>query len=133
MCRGCDKEMQAGVDMVLYTYSHRNKGQHIFFCKRCVRTMNKIIDKDIERYILEQAKAFEAKFGGEFNVYVDDFVGDTYEFVYSVEDSEELYEDIKTLHINVCSKYPYTLFLSSDKFSFDSRDSDIDYNMLEKV
>lgn len=34
-CRGCDKTLPKGTQIV-YTYSWRNRGQNIFFCKDCV-------------------------------------------------------------------------------------------------
>jgi uncharacterized protein YlaI len=33
-CRGCDKEMNSGTE-VIATYSFRNRGQHIYFCLSC--------------------------------------------------------------------------------------------------
>lgn len=42
-CRGCDRLMSKKIDMVLYFYSHRNKGQHIYLCAKCVEKMHNII------------------------------------------------------------------------------------------
>ncbi len=33
-CRGCDKELVKGDD-IIYTYSLRNRGQNIIFCMGC--------------------------------------------------------------------------------------------------
>lgn len=43
ICRGCDKELNKG-DMMIATYSFRNRGQHIYFCRDCVKLMNNLID-----------------------------------------------------------------------------------------
>ena len=42
ICRGCDKTLNKG-DMMIATYSFRNKGQHIYFCKECIEIMYKLI------------------------------------------------------------------------------------------
>lgn len=33
-CRGCDKKLEKGTD-IIYTYSWRNRGQNIIFCMDC--------------------------------------------------------------------------------------------------
>lgn len=33
-CRGCDKTLNKG-DEIVYTHSHRNRGQNILFCIDC--------------------------------------------------------------------------------------------------
>lgn len=40
-CRGCDKIIAQGEDMVS-TYSFRNRGQHIHFCLECARAIGKL-------------------------------------------------------------------------------------------
>jgi RNase P subunit RPR2 len=35
-CRGCDKPLKRNEDMALKMYSHRNRGQHIILCPKCV-------------------------------------------------------------------------------------------------
>ena len=48
-CRGCDKVLKRDTDMLLATYSFRNRGQYIYFCVDCVKEMNKLIeDKEKE-------------------------------------------------------------------------------------
>jgi len=43
ICRGCDKTLNRG-DMLMSTYSFRNRGQHIYFCKECVLKMQQLIE-----------------------------------------------------------------------------------------
>jgi RNase P subunit RPR2 len=43
-CRGCDKEIVRGTDMI-YTYSRRNRGQHIHFCLQCAVEIGKLAEK----------------------------------------------------------------------------------------
>lgn len=43
-CRGCDKILEKDKDMMISTYSFRNRGQYIYFCKDCVLLMNKLIE-----------------------------------------------------------------------------------------
>lgn len=38
-CRGCDKEIKRKTESVIATFSNRNRGQHIYFCKKCVEKM----------------------------------------------------------------------------------------------
>lgn len=45
ICRGCDEELVRGTN-VIATYSFRNRGQHIYFCKECVKLMQKLIEED---------------------------------------------------------------------------------------
>lgn len=44
-CRGCDKKMYVGED-VISTYSIRNRGQHIYFCLDCGKLIGDL-SKDI--------------------------------------------------------------------------------------
>lgn len=44
-CRGCDILLEKGTKMVA-TYSHRNRGQYIFFCVECIKQMNDLINKE---------------------------------------------------------------------------------------
>jgi len=41
MCRGCDKEMKKGTDLI-YTYSLRNRGMTIFFCMQCAKIIGEL-------------------------------------------------------------------------------------------
>jgi uncharacterized protein YlaI len=41
-CRGCDKKMKSGTE-VISTYSFRNRGQHIYFCLDCARIISELI------------------------------------------------------------------------------------------
>lgn len=43
-CRGCDKTIEKGSD-VIYTYSSRNRGQQIYFCVECAKQIGKLVDK----------------------------------------------------------------------------------------
>ena len=43
ICRGCDKTLNKG-DMLISTYSFRNRGQYIYFCKDCVVSMQNLIN-----------------------------------------------------------------------------------------
>lgn len=47
-CRVCDKENIREKDMVMYTYSLRNRGQNILICPECIKEMYKAIIKDEE-------------------------------------------------------------------------------------
>ena len=38
-CRGCDKEIQIGEELIT-TYSFRNRGQHIYFCMDCAKKIS---------------------------------------------------------------------------------------------
>lgn len=38
-CRGCDRKILPNTEYVVYTYSSRNRGQNIFFCKECIHKM----------------------------------------------------------------------------------------------
>lgn len=40
-CRGCDGEMESG-EIVIATYSSRNRGQHIFFCLACAKEIGQM-------------------------------------------------------------------------------------------
>jgi hypothetical protein len=40
-CRGCDGDIEPGEDCI-YTYSPRNRGQHIYFCLSCGRLIGKL-------------------------------------------------------------------------------------------
>ena len=40
-CRGCDVTIPKG-EVVIYTYSLRNRGQHIFFCLDCAKLIGKL-------------------------------------------------------------------------------------------
>jgi uncharacterized protein YlaI len=46
ICRGCDKQLPKETK-VIATYSFRNRGQHIYFCTKCVELMSKLI-KELE-------------------------------------------------------------------------------------
>lgn len=47
-CRVCDKVNKRDEDMVVYVYSHRNRGQSILLCKKCVKDMyNTVIASEI--------------------------------------------------------------------------------------
>lgn len=43
-CRGCDKEIARGVDMIS-TYSFRNTGMWIHFCLKCAVEIGKLAEK----------------------------------------------------------------------------------------
>lgn len=43
-CRSCDDLIIRGTK-VIAMYSHRNKGQHIYLCVRCVNQMNELINE----------------------------------------------------------------------------------------
>lgn len=40
-CRGCDKEMVKGTE-IISTYSRRNRGQSIFFCIDCAKEIGEL-------------------------------------------------------------------------------------------
>lgn len=40
-CRGCDKKIKRGDEMIS-TYSFRNTGQHIHFCLKCAQQMGEM-------------------------------------------------------------------------------------------
>lgn len=40
-CRGCDKTIKKGEDMIT-TYSFRNRGQHIHFCLSCAKVIGEM-------------------------------------------------------------------------------------------
>ena len=40
-CRGCDKTIQVGEDMIS-TYSFRNRGQNIHFCLDCAKEIGEL-------------------------------------------------------------------------------------------
>ena len=44
-CRVCDRENVRDKDMVMYTYSSRNRGQNILICPNCLKEMYKTIIK----------------------------------------------------------------------------------------
>ena len=44
-CRGCDKEMKSGTEVVS-TYSFRNRGQHIYFCLDCSKIIGKLASEN---------------------------------------------------------------------------------------
>lgn len=44
-CRGCDETLKKDKDMLIATYSFRNRGQYIYFCEDCVKEMCKLINK----------------------------------------------------------------------------------------
>ena len=35
-CRGCDKKILKNTEPIIYTYSHRNRGQNIIICHDCL-------------------------------------------------------------------------------------------------
>lgn len=41
-CRGCDKEIQRGEEMIS-TYSFRNTGQYIHFCLDCAKLIGDLV------------------------------------------------------------------------------------------
>ena len=45
-CRGCDKKMNPGEEAI-YTYSFRNRGQHIFFCLDCADEISNLVKNDV--------------------------------------------------------------------------------------
>jgi hypothetical protein len=40
-CRGCDATIKKG-DSMFTTYSHRNRGQNIHFCMKCVEEIHEM-------------------------------------------------------------------------------------------
>jgi len=40
-CRGCDKALPKGTEVV-YTYSLRSRGMHIYICKECKELISKM-------------------------------------------------------------------------------------------
>ena len=44
-CRGCDKELKKGTEIV-YTYSIRNRGQSIIFCLDCAKIIGELVATD---------------------------------------------------------------------------------------
>lgn len=44
-CRGCDKKLDKG-DLIFYTYTDRNRGQHIIFCWECVTKIYNLWSKN---------------------------------------------------------------------------------------
>lgn len=40
-CRGCDRTIKKGTDMVT-TYSFRNRGQSIHFCVKCAKQIGEL-------------------------------------------------------------------------------------------
>ena len=48
-CRFCDKEIERNTEDVIYEYSYRNKGQHIFICKDCIKeAYNLVVESEGE-------------------------------------------------------------------------------------
>lgn len=47
-CRGCDVDLRKGKDELIYTYSHRNRGQNILFCLDCAKKIGKLAGSDID-------------------------------------------------------------------------------------
>lgn len=43
-CRGCDKTLFKG-NVIIYTYSHRNRGQNIIFCMSCAELIGKLVEE----------------------------------------------------------------------------------------
>lgn len=43
-CRGCDERLEVGT-YIVYTYSHRNRGQNIVFCMDCAKEIGKLAEK----------------------------------------------------------------------------------------
>jgi hypothetical protein len=43
-CRGCDKKIDKGEDMIT-TYSFRNTGQHIHFCLACAEKIGELAEE----------------------------------------------------------------------------------------
>jgi hypothetical protein len=41
-CRGCDKKISKGEDLI-YTYSFRNRGQNIYFCMGCAKKISALV------------------------------------------------------------------------------------------
>lgn len=41
-CRGCDKELLKG-ELMISTYSSRNRGQHIHFCLDCAEEIGRLV------------------------------------------------------------------------------------------
>ena len=51
-CRVCDKTNRRGKDMVIYIYSHRNRGQNILICEDCARKIEAIVEgENSSRYV----------------------------------------------------------------------------------
>ena len=44
-CRGCDKLIKKGEEMVT-TYSSRNRGQNIHFCVNCAKQIGDLVKDD---------------------------------------------------------------------------------------
>ena len=47
-CRGCDKEIAKG-EMMVSTYSRRNRGQHIHFCLDCTENIGELVKEHKEK------------------------------------------------------------------------------------
>lgn len=46
-CRGCDKTMERG-EMVVSTYSFRNRGQDIYFCIPCSKEIGRLANTQMD-------------------------------------------------------------------------------------
>lgn len=52
-CRGCDEELPINT-RVFYTYSHRNRGQHVLFCMNCLEKICAIYEEDLPLFLKEK-------------------------------------------------------------------------------
>ena len=49
-CRGCDKELHKGTE-IIYTYTTRNRGQSIIFCLDCAIIIGRLVRREDDLYI----------------------------------------------------------------------------------
>lgn len=47
-CRGCDKILVRNQDEIIYTYSYRNRGQHIMFCLDCAKIIGDMAKSEVD-------------------------------------------------------------------------------------
>jgi hypothetical protein len=57
-CRGCDREINIGSN-IIYTYSHRNRGQSILFCIDCAKHIGALATNvpEVKQHNLEKIYA----------------------------------------------------------------------------
>lgn len=49
-CRGCDKELRKN-DEIIYTYTFRNRGQHILICLDCAEVISDLMEVENENIL----------------------------------------------------------------------------------
>lgn len=47
-CRVCDKLLERNVDYMVTWYSHRNRGQNIHICPKCIKDLYLLLPEVVE-------------------------------------------------------------------------------------